>query len=89
MGAPGGSAREKSAARLVGESTCIRALGKASASAADAPRGHPTTATRSVHAEDDEEVVRGKGEIELGRLEEKQGARLLGLGRWTSSGPYG
>jgi hypothetical protein len=29
------------------------------------PRGHPpTTATRSVHAEDDEEVVRGKEEIE-------------------------
>jgi hypothetical protein len=45
--------------------TRIRALDEASASAADAPAGPPpTTATRSVHAEDDEEVVRGKGEIE-------------------------
>ena len=41
MGAPGGSAREKSAARLVEESTCIWALGETSASAADVPRGHP------------------------------------------------
>jgi hypothetical protein len=47
MGAPGGSAREKSATRLVGESTCIRALGEASASAADAPRGHPPLRPRA------------------------------------------
>ena len=65
MGAPGGSAWEKLAARLEGESTRIRALGEASASAADVPMGPPpTTATRSVYAEDDEQVVRGKGEIE-------------------------